>query len=321
MKLLSFLLFLSAVLVSATSKAQKDIKIRFENVQKQCTGFDQSKKLKVAVARFNVTTPRAPGEFGANMATMLTNALQQTNCFRVLAQLKNLDDLKDEIEFKKNENNPDDDGPKEKKMMSAQAVVTGEITEFSRQEKAFGLTILKKVTIIVKIGFILQIINPETREIISSKSINVDAKVASAAVAGTFIPYIGALNIASGLNVDPAIGNALEQGIIESVEFMAREKESFATVTNPQTAISDAANNSTATLNFTDYAFLSVFADTIRKISGVTNVQKTFKGNSGTIKIAHTGTTEDLVNGIIKVLGTKVEVISLSDGKFTLTVK
>lgn len=317
MKKSQSLFALCFMFTTITVFAQKNVKIRFEEVKEKCKGLDHDKKMKIAVARFNVTTPNCGGEFGANMATMLTNALQQTECYRVLAQLKNLNDLKGEIAFNKSDDASGENGPEAGKMMSAQLVVSGEITEYSVKEGGAALGIIKGGTYSVKIGFILQIINPETRELIS-KSINVEAKMGGGIVAGTSLPGIGNINLAGASKKDVAIANTLEKGILEAVEFMSQEKDKINALAPGANDVENMNKVSVITILNSDFAFLTLFADSSKTLSVVSEAQKSLKDGIAIVKIKHKGTTDNLVNEIIRRFGNKVEVIDFVEGKVTL---
>ena len=322
MKKMPLIIIVNLLLLFTTHLlAQKNVKVRFEEVQEKCKGLTQDKKVRIAVARFNVTTPNRGGEFGENMATMLTNALQQTNCYMVLAQLKNLGDLKGEINFNKSDDANGENGPEKGKMSSAQIVVTGEITEYSVQKKSVGAGPFKTNNSVAKIGFIVQIINPETRQIISSQSVNVEGKVSGSAAVGVRVPIFGTINAGSGSNDDPAVANALEKGIIEAVEYLAGKKEELA-VSFPPNAVQVSTDKLTVVIiNNTDFSFLSSLSESLKNIPGVNDIQKTLSNGVGTLKIKHTGTTDSLLNEIANKQGNKVEVTDFSEGKITLKVK
>src|ERR1700733_3465197 len=79
--------------------AQKE-KIKNDSVKAVCPDIPREKRPRVTVPRFNMTAPNAPrDQFGDNLATMLTNALQQVNCYNVLASLKDSSDLLDAQSF------------------------------------------------------------------------------------------------------------------------------------------------------------------------------------------------------------------------------
>jgi curli biogenesis system outer membrane secretion channel CsgG len=118
--------------------AQEDEKVTMEQVKQQCSGMPLDKRARLSVSRFTVTTSApqnssttdtkpvagstgasalaslilgankngssnpavasAPPTLGANLSTMLTNALQGVNCYRILESLADNKDLTAEID-------------------------------------------------------------------------------------------------------------------------------------------------------------------------------------------------------------------------------
>ena len=74
-------------------------KTTFEAIKKVCKGTPVKERPRITVARFDVSTPSASYEFGGELATMLSNALQQTSCYRVLESLDNFEDMAGEIKL------------------------------------------------------------------------------------------------------------------------------------------------------------------------------------------------------------------------------
>ena len=59
-----------------------------------CPDIPRENRPRVTVPRFNMTAPNGPrDQIGDNLATMLTNALQQVNCYNVIASIKDSADL------------------------------------------------------------------------------------------------------------------------------------------------------------------------------------------------------------------------------------
>jgi len=226
-------LLLCAVLtIPATSLyAQKKVKVSEEEIQPRCKDIPLDQRIRLTVARFNVTTPNTGGEFGANMATQLTNALQEINCFNVLGRQADNKDLTDEADFGKSEYADKNTAVTKGKMKSAQIIVTGEITEYNLDTKTARYAVVKTSKQTMKLGFIIQIRNAETREVLFSKSFNVEGKSGG----GTDIG-VGKLSMGGGSSNNPAVANALEQGIKEAVEYIADQKDKMAENMNPPAA-------------------------------------------------------------------------------------
>lgn len=102
-----------------------------ESVKEKCADIPLEDRIRVTVARFSATASNAPSVLGENMSTMLTNALSQVNCFNVLEEQKNLEDMTDEIDASNSEYFDAATGVEKGKMKVAQIIVTGEVTEYS----------------------------------------------------------------------------------------------------------------------------------------------------------------------------------------------
>lgn len=203
-----------------TSVTAQKPKVSIEEVKQQCEGLDFKKRVRLSVASFTVATPKANGEFGGELAEMLTNALQNVNCFNVLLSTKDLVDINEEIVAGQAGYTTSGSSPSAGKMKGAQVIVTGKITEFAQGESSGGALGIKFGSNKAKVGFVLKLINPETREIIDSKSINVEGS------AGGFkgMTFLGIKTVGSTQN-NKALADACEKGIIQAVEFIAASKD------------------------------------------------------------------------------------------------
>ena len=198
-------------------------KIEFERVKKQCKKLAYEDRVRLTVVRFNVTAKEAQRQFGGELATMLTNALQEVNCFRILESSINLDDMTNEIEMGEMGYTTNASSAQSGQMLGAQAILTGEVTEFYEGQGkggAFGLSIVKNKA---RIGFVLKVINPQTREVLWSKSIEAVGKKP-----GKFNgAQLFGVKIAGGSTENTAIGDAVERGIIKAVQLLAEEKDNI----------------------------------------------------------------------------------------------
>lgn len=195
-------------------------KVSFDEIKPQCPDAPPSKKVRLSVSSFEVSTLTNPGQLGDELAQMLTDALQQVNCFNVLLSIKDSKNLTDEIKFGQSGNTMDGSSPTTGKMKGAQVVVMGKVTSFSTGAKSGGaLGINVSGGNKAKVSFIIQLVDPESRELITSKSIETEGKV------GGFsgVKILG-LNMAGGTN-NNAVQDAVHKGIIQAVEFIASKKD------------------------------------------------------------------------------------------------
>ena len=218
------------VLLALGSFAQK---VAFDEIKPQCPDAPPSKKVRISVSSFEVSTINNPGQLGDELAQMLTDALQNVNCFNVLLSSKDSKQLTDEIKFGQSGNTEDGSAPQTGKMKGAQVIVLGKVTSFSSGGKsggAFGINVTGGNK--AKVSFIIQLINAETRELITSKSIETEGKT------GGFsgVKVLG-LNAAGGTN-NNAVQDAVHKGIIAAVEYIAAHKDllPLPDVTGPATA-------------------------------------------------------------------------------------
>lgn len=188
-------LCLGLLLLGTAALAQKPQKITLEQVAEKCRDLPFEKRLTLRVARFNVSNTRAQeeGEFGGELATMLTNALQKTSCFRVLETDGNGGDLTGDA-------------------LDAQLVVTGEVTEYS--DKKTSIIGIEKNR--VNVGFILKVLNPQTGDILFSESVN-----------GESISSGFSSSVFTSTRLSGAVANACEQAIIKATEILANQKDNI----------------------------------------------------------------------------------------------
>ena len=212
---LCFLYVLIALPVTVTAQ-----KISFEDIKSECRGSSFESRVRLTVARFSVSTLDAQNKFGGELATMLSNGLQQTNCFRVLESISNANDLTGEIAFGQSGMTNGSSSPESGKMLGAQVVVTGEVTEYNEGQGGLTLGGFSVGTNKARLGFILKIVNPATREILFSESINVIGR--KNGLSGLSLGRIGIL----GSNTqNKAFSNAIEQAILQACAVLVDNKD------------------------------------------------------------------------------------------------
>ncbi len=308
------------IFLSQLSFAQKNVKTSFEKVKAQCEGVALDQRVRITVARFSVTTGNAPNEFGGNLATMLSSALFKVNCFRVLESLINKADGNDEIDYGEEKYANKSTTPKKGKQLGAQFVITGEVTEYNSKNNGVRVGLIKVGSNKAKIGFILKVTNPETRDIIYAESINVEGKTGSGTEVGAF-----GINVISSGTSDPAVANACELGIIKAVEFLASKKDEMLVaggITPKANATKTIQNSETEIeLNKTNFATYNEFADFLSSLASYKSVEKTFKKETATYTVSHIGSSDAFIDEVSKKAASKFEVTSVDKGKLELKVK
>jgi curli biogenesis system outer membrane secretion channel CsgG len=346
----AFLLLICSIHVAS---AQKKVKVKEEQVKAICDVTPLNERIRLAVTRFDISTrgslkSKATGnenyntnwyfnnsnsqtnpeagmiEFGGNMATMLQTALQQTNCFNVLVNLDNKEDLDKEIRFGESESADKKTAIKKGNMKSAQVVVTGEITEFNNQTsgKTFGPLKLSKQ--IVRLGFIVTITNPETREVFESRSFNVEGKSSDKVSIGVGLPTIlgnQRVDFSGGNKYTPAVANALEQGLIQAAEWLSSQKDIMIV---PEIGTSKRTGNTNIVISISnaDYNKFRDFKEVVKNNPGVKKMESSFDSQIATLTLEYNGSTSKLLDEIMSGnLSSLLTVITQKEGVIHLLFK
>ncbi|WP_198045007.1 CsgG/HfaB family protein [Spirosoma montaniterrae] len=214
------LALLLSSLAFAEIAAQKTPQITLEQVAEKCKDLPRDKRVIVKVARFSVSTrsAQANATFGDELATMLTSALQQTNCFRVMEMNRNVSDATSEMAFAQ-DGFTDGSGPDAGKMLGAQLIVTGEVTDFSEGQTSTSFAGVSVGGNKSTVGFTLKMINPQTGEVLFSRDINM--KGSSSGFTGLSILGVKT----AGTTQNRAVQDATQKAIIRAVEIMAEAKD------------------------------------------------------------------------------------------------
>ena len=157
---LQFIFCLCLLAVSASTQSV----VIPETVKSKCEGLNTDSKLRLAVARFSQSFTGSDRNV-ENFSTMLSNAMFEIECFRMLSML--------------NDRSYNYKGKEDRDIMP-HFIITGEITEYSHKTDDVRFGVGKKSTITAHIGFVLQIVDPVTREVVFSKSFDHDGTSDSA---------------------------------------------------------------------------------------------------------------------------------------------
>jgi curli biogenesis system outer membrane secretion channel CsgG len=348
-KMRKIFILLFTVLSTIHVYAQNQEKITYEQVKSQCASMPLEKRARVSVTRFNVTTssvndarnqqaananntlkalsmltggggnaPKAdaiPVTLGDNLTTMLTNALQGVNCFRVLETQKNNSDLTGEIDAGDSKYSSKK-APKAGRQLGPQIVATGEVIEYSIKGKGLNVLGVGANKKLIKIGFNLKLINPETRDIIISKVIRVQSKSSGS---------VSVLGLVSTENSDPAVAAVMEDGVVQAVQYMAHVRDSLnITVDNiPGNAAKDpnGASEIEISLSNANFASFNAVASLIGALPGYKSMEKSLSSGIGTYTVIHTGSADDFLTALNKKLGLKYEVTGFTSDKIEMKAK
>lgn len=340
-------LFLCLLVLEAFSQNKE--KVTYEEVKVQCASLPLEQRARVSVTRFNVTTssvndprnqratnanntlkalsmltggggnsPKAdaiPVTLGDNLTTMLTNALQGISCFRVLETQKNNGDLTGEIDAGDSKYSSKK-APKAGKQLGPQIVATGEVIEYSIKAKGLNVMGVGASKKLVKIGFNLKLINPETRDIIISKVIRVQSKASGS---------VDVMGFVSTENSDPAIAAVMEDGVIQAVQYMAHVRDSLnITVDNIPGNVAKNPNGASEieiSLANANFASFNAVTTIIGSLPGYKSMEKSLSSGVGTYTVIHTGSADDFLTALNNKLGAKYEVTGFTSEKIEMKVK
>ncbi|MEO5571137.1 MAG: CsgG/HfaB family protein [Bacteroidia bacterium] len=286
-----------------------DTQIRMEAVQAKCKDIPLDKRIRVTVARFTSTAGNSPVTLGENMSTMLSNALNQVNCFNVLEEHKHMTDMTGEVDASNSEYADAGTGIEKGKMKVAQIVVTGEVTEYNDATTGGNTLGIGASSSKAKIGFILKVINPRTREILKSTSFNVESKKGSS---------MKVLFITSKSSSNPAVADALEKGIIQATEYLAAEKDNIPLPSEDELS-------STLTMVTVTNCTFSQKSNTLEMLKNTAGVKSAelsnFANNTATYSVKHAGSSDDLATVIDKKHAGRFEITDAKSGKITMKLK
>lgn len=313
--LIMFSSFFTSMVSPTTLSAQKFA----EKIEKKCKDLPYEKRARITVGSFKATTNRAHNQFAGELQTMLSNALVMTDCFQVLASTKSniMGDINEEKEYQKSEDVDPDEAVESGKMLGAQIVITGEITEFAEGREGVRIGPLDLGSNKAQVGFILQMANPQTRQIFFSESINAN-DIAVGGFGGLRIlglPAIGSFKT-------KAMANAVEKAIIKAVELIVAQKDKIqAMPTGAKMSATDGGEKTTVVkIENVEYAKLGEVTTKVKGFPKIKSASKGIKDGVGTITVVHEGTVEELADFISEKV-TGFDVTDVAKGKITLKRK
>ncbi|MCB0795055.1 MAG: hypothetical protein KDB88_09985 [Flavobacteriales bacterium] len=304
------------LLIHLPAHAQKDKKVKttFEEIEAQCADRPMDQRVRASVTRFNVTANAADPALGSNLSSMLTTALYEVNCFRLLESLDKKEDMTQEIDFAQSGYSDASKTPAKGKMLGAQVVITGEVTEFSRKSQSVGAMGFKSTSITVRMGFVLKLLDPTTRDVLWAKSVNVEGKEGGSSSYGFRVPLAGRINFGDGGSQDPATANALENGVFEACALLVDNIDS---VELPEAADPD-MTTSRIQARGVDFMGLKELEGLVSTAPAVKEVNKELKDGTGILTVQHKGSTEDLLDAIHGGLKGRFTVTGFDAGSIEL---
>lgn len=310
MKQLTRFLLLSAFLPTLAF-AQKTVKITMEDVKKKCENTPLKKRPRIVVARFNVTTKASPPELGDNMATMLTSALSQSNCFSVLEMLRNQGDLDAEMKHGEGEGASKANALKKGKSLSAQMIVNGEITEYSTEKKDKGIAIVRTSKDYVHLGFIIKVVDPETRSILFTENFEVEGKTKSK----TSLRLLG-MESKGSTSDNTALADALDNGILAAVDYLTTQKDKIELPEVDEEMVN--AQTTSVTIKGLDYDGYSAMEEEMKAYAKVKKVEGSFSSDASQYEVVHLGDYNTIMKPLMSKNSKKFKVLKAGPGKIDL---
>ncbi len=71
----------------------------------------------------------------------------------------------------------------------------------------------------------------------------------------------------------------------------------------------------------TDFKSLSNLSDILKTNQQVTNIERTFSNNKGSLKVTHSCTSDQLFDDLVKKAGDKFDVVDITPGKIDIKMK
>jgi len=293
--------------------------ISFEKLKESCKDIPREQRLRMTVTRFSVSSraAQATGQFGEELTAIMTNAIQQCNCFNVLESTKNARDLDDEMKYNES-GRTDGSGPEWGQQRGAQAIVTAEITEYSDGTSGIMVVGVGVGSSKAKIGIIVKAIDPQSRELLWSKSVNAEAKkggFSGLSALGGLIKFTGASKVSEAMSA------AVEDMVLRTVDILVKERE----VILKEFAAKAAAPKITKTtivVNNTNFMNITGLSNELKDNIKVTEISgKTINGTNGSFVVLHHGSTDSLAEIIYNGFNAKFEIVGMEPGVITLKAK
>ena len=203
--------------------------------------------------------------------------------------------------------------------LKAQLVATGEITEYNHTSQSTGGFGLKKTTIKAHIGFILQLRNPVTDDILFSKSFNQEGSSDNKSMVinvktknGLNIP----LSTSSDEPIDKAYFDAFEKGILEAITFMVDNRDKIIAYVK---GTGGASAKTTIVISNATFSKLAELENALKTLTGVAKTEKSLKNGEGKVVVLHGG--QDIVGFVGEKLAAAFEITGLEVDKILVKAK
>lgn len=285
-------------------------KTKPEEIKNRCEEVPLNERPRVTVSKFKITNSKVQNRLGEELPTMLMNALNETKCFHVLESISNFDDLFEEIQLGQDSITTASTAPQAGLMNGAQLIVSGEITEYeSDYVQAMGVG-----THTAHVGFVLKIVDPQTRTVVWSKSI--DKKIVK--------PSVKVFGIDIATFTSKAMEDAVEQAIFDAVELLINQKALFENynpeIHDPEPLKMNQIKREIMVSNV-DFVTLAKIEKALKTEQENLETKKIFKGDEGVIEVYFDGSMDDLATLLLsESIGVTLEIVGFEDFKIEAKV-
>lgn len=295
-----------------------------ESVKRRCENIPFNDKVRLAVATFKMTAKGgARNDNIANLSKMLSNAMFEIECFRMLDLIEDLNKYTPPVIV--------NGQTKAAAPVTPQLIITGDITEYNHTSEEIkikvplggGKNLGSRIKNEAHIGFVMQIVHPSTREILFSKSFNQSASKQT----------VRTNSYNASQSIDAIYQDAMEKGILDAVTYIVDNRDR---IYEEAGILSGATGNATGNapapqktstytlevLGGASFATIQDIEHILSNETSVTEISKKYTSSRGTFSIAMTGTVDDIAAILERKLkSVKYEVIGFEDTRLTINVQ
>ena len=312
--ILGLLLFIVFLFVYSTSIAQTTE----EEMPYQCDNLPREEKTVVAVSDFQNSSASSYWEIGTGMSDMLTNALVQSGCFRVVER-QQLDHILQEQDLGATDRVNPGTAAQIGNITGAQMLIMGNITEFSETESGGALGFVSKAVgaggvgkMKSHVGLIVKVIDSATGEIMISKSID-HKRTKVGGIGGTQVLGVG---VGGGFFKSQAMEDAVESAIMEATGLIVDQRSIL-----PPPSDLELKQLVTVTISNAGFADFTEYRKVFEGMSGLEVLNKSFSDGKIVFNIALDISADDLAVGILDSSDGKLEITGFSETAIEASIK
>ncbi|MDQ2720257.1 MAG: hypothetical protein M3Z26_10940 [Bacteroidota bacterium] len=123
-------------------------------------------------------------------------------------------------------------------------------------------------------------------------------------------------------NVSDKVNNGIDK-VFDGSLFKKKkkaDKQENSTADAQSSAVSE-AGKTVINISNTDFKSLSKLSDALKTNQQVTNIERSFSNNTGTLKITHSYSSDQLFDDLVTKAGDKFDVIDITPGKIDIKMK